>query len=400
MPLADHVEPHLVAQHVLGAHRAAAGGRDGPPAVRSARAVERPTREHLPDAAVGASRRVAVRVVVVVADPEHVAELVGVHAHAGALRLRGRALAGVGPQRRTGRPRGPLDVAGRGPVGQRLVGRAERVGHVLLLLELHLPELLPGRGLVLAGAEDVDEVEVVAHVLALGGLPCREGVLAQVLVAAVAAGAGGALLELHRVLVGLARHLVRAELGELHAVAAAGVLHPVLVDRVAAVELVGRVEEVPVEPGYVLARDRARLGAGVAEHRGVGRVRDRERLVGVVDDHEGPAEGPLRALLGGVGPVGPGDPGVVRPRHVVGVLPVLRVDRRREARLADALRGPDAPQVRVVRRALPRLGLRPVVVAPVVGRLPVATTGWLGADRPRRAEGGRHRHGDRREGKT
>ena len=234
--LVHHLQVDLVPEHVLRAHRGASGRRDHPAAVRAAGPVERAPAEHLPDPAVGPSGRDAERVVVVVGDAEDVAQLVRVDRHTRALGLRGGAAAGVRPDRRAGCPGGPLHVPGPRPVRQRRVGRAELVGDVLLGRELHRPELLPGGRLVLAGAQVEHEVEARGDLGADVGHPGRPGVGAQVLVAAVAGRAAGAGLELHRVLVVLARHLVRAERGQVDAVPAAGVLHPVLVDGVAAVE--------------------------------------------------------------------------------------------------------------------------------------------------------------------
>ncbi len=157
--LVDHLQLDLVAQHVLRAHRGATGRRDHPPAVRSAGSVETAAAEHLPDPGVRAPGRYAVRVVVVVADAQDVAQLVREDGHARALGLRGRTAAGVRPDRRTGGPGGPVDVPGVRPVRQVRVRRAEVVADVLLGRELHHPELLPGGRLVLAGAQEEDEVE-------------------------------------------------------------------------------------------------------------------------------------------------------------------------------------------------------------------------------------------------
>src|SRR5690606_21451912 len=282
--LVHHLQLDLVAEHVLGAHGRAGGGRDEPAGVRAAGPVEAAPAEHLPDAGVRAAGRVAVRIVVVVGDAHDVAQLVGVDRHAGALGLdRVDAEAGVGPECGAGLPGGPLDVAGPGPVGQAGVALgAPLAGHVLLSRKFHHSELLPGGRLVLAGAQVEDEVELVGDLLADVGQPGGVAVGAQVAVAPVAGGAGGAALELHRVLVVLAGHRVRAEAGQLDAVAPARVLHPVLVDGVAAVELVRGVEEVLVEPGDLVAGDVVRLGAGVAEDGGAAGLGDHERLVGVV----------------------------------------------------------------------------------------------------------------------
>src|SRR6185369_10640722 len=103
---------------------------------------------------------------------------------------------------------------------------------------LHLAELLPRRRLVLARAEVEDEVVLRGDVLADVGDPRRAAVGADVALAGVAARAAGAALEaaVDAVLMVLGRHLVDAERAEFDTEPAAGVLHPVLVDGVPAVE--------------------------------------------------------------------------------------------------------------------------------------------------------------------
>ncbi len=282
-----------------------------------------------------------------------------VHALAGALGLGGRAAARVGPDAGARGPRGPVDVTGARPVRQGRVGRAEVVGHGLLGRELHHPELLPRPGLVLARGQEVDEVVALGHFRAHVGEPGGVAVGADVAVARVARGAGGAALELHGVLVVLARHRVRAEPLEVDAVAPAGVLHPVLVHGVAAVDGVRLVQEVLVELGDLVAGHATGFRAGVAEHGGPLGLRHDERLVGVVEQDQRALEGAHRALDGGVGPVGAGDlPVVALPRHVVGVDPVLRVDGAGEPGLGRHAGG--------VGGLLPGLPARPVVELPVV----------------------------------
>ncbi len=335
--LVDDAELELVAQHVLGAHRGAVLGRYLPAGVRSAGAVEGAAREHAPDAGVGPAQRRAVGVVVVVRDAQDVAELVGVHSHAGALGLGGGARLGVGPDAGGGLPGGPRHVPGAGRVAAALDGGGRTPGgrDVLGLGELHLPELLPGGRLVLARGQVEDEVVLlglrVAHVGDPGGL----AVGADVLAAAVADGAGARVhAGLDAVLVRLERHPVDAERRQLDAEPAAGVLHPVLVDGVAAVELARLVQEVPVERGDFRAGDVVGAGLRVAEDGRAGGPGDAELLVGVVQQYERALEHPLGGLEGGVGPVRAGDRAVFGPRHVVGIAPVLRVDGLDE-------RGPD-----------------------------------------------------------
>jgi hypothetical protein len=190
----------------------------------------------------------------------------------------------------------------------------------------------------------------------IGSDPGGAAVLADVAVAGVAGRAGAALV-LHAVLVVLERHRVGAERGQLDPVAAAGVLHPVLVQRVPAVELVGRVEEVPVELRDLLARDGAGLGARVGEHRRALRLRHDERLVGVVEQHQRAPEAAHGPADVGIGPVRARRLAVVEPRHVVRVHPVLRVDRLRRLAAAE-------PQRAGRSVLLPGLLLRPVVVPP------------------------------------
>ncbi|CAM5654657.1 hypothetical protein SRIMM317S_01635 [Streptomyces rimosus subsp. rimosus] len=297
--------------------------------VWGARPVEGAAREHAPDAGVGAAQRGAVRVVVVVRDAQDVAELVRVHGHAGALGLGGGAGLGVGPDAGGGLPGGPRHVAGAGRVAAALDGggRPERRRHVLRRGELHLPELLPGGGLVLARRQVEDEVVLLGLRAAHVGDPGRLAVRADVLAAAVADGAGaGVHRRLDAVLVRLVRHPVDAERGQLDAEPAAGVLHPVLVDGVAVVERARLVEEVPVERGDLGARDVVGAGLRVAEDGRSGGPGDAEVLVRVVEQDERALEHALGGLDGRIGPVGARDRAVLGPGHVVGIAPVLRVD--------------------------------------------------------------------------
>src|SRR4029079_6026001 len=122
------------------------------------------------------------------------------------------AAAGVGPDVRRRLPGGPLHVAGVVPVRQRRVRRPELVVDLLLGADLHLAELLPGRRLVLAGAEQEHELVLVRHVVADVGAPRGERSGADVARAGVTCRAAGAALHagLDAVLVALGRHLVRA----------------------------------------------------------------------------------------------------------------------------------------------------------------------------------------------
>ena len=332
--------------------------------VRPARPVERAAREHLPGPGVVPPGRDAERVVVVVADAEDVAELVRVGALPGALRLGGAAAARVRPDASAPAAH---DVHSTYRVSTQF-GRLSSGGPNSSVTSSLVGNFIePNSCQVDDSSWPADRKNTKSNASATSSpTSATHAARASVRMSRsqrVAGRAAGVALELHRVLVRLARHLVRAERGEVHAVAAPGVLHPVLVDGVPVVERAGLVQEVLVVAGHVRARDVVCLRARVAEHRGVLRLGHHERLVRVVGEHERAAELAHRALLGGVDPVRVRRLAVVRPRHVVGVLPVLRVDRGGEARLRDALR---VGGLGAGRRGLPRLFLGPLVVLPGV----------------------------------
>ncbi len=205
---------------------------------------------------------------------------------------------GVGPDVRRRLPGGPLDVTGRVPVRQHVVRRPEVVGDVLLRGELHLAELLPGRRLVLSCREEEHEVVRGRLILTDRGDPGGARVGAQVTTATVTGRAAHSALHgvLDPVLVTLGRHLVDAERAQLDPEPPVGVLHPVLMDGVSAVEAAGLVEEVPVERRNFRAAKIMYAGR-VAVDRGVRRLRDHEWLVRIVDQHERAVEVPLRARV-------------------------------------------------------------------------------------------------------
>ena len=257
------------------AHRAAAGRRDQPAAVRAAGAVERPAATACPRAGVVAAQRHAVRVVVVVADAQDVAELVGVRCPGRSSppgwtsrRRRSarwwRPACQRGPRRRSG---SSPSSAGRGPAGPTRRGRPPWSGTS--------SGRTPARWTTRPGRRrGRRRSRTVGDRVADRRRPRRRAPSVRMfLVARVPgrAGAGPPWKRLDAVLVGLAGHLVRAEAAEVDAVAAAGVLHPVLVEGVPAVQVARLVEEVRVElPAPGRGARSLRVGLRVAED---GRVR-------------------------------------------------------------------------------------------------------------------------------
>ncbi len=250
----------------------------------------------------------------------------GVGGHARALGL-GRAVArGARPHVRARDPRGPGDVARLGPVRQRRVRRPELLGDRVLVEELAVAELLPGRALVLAGGDPEDVVVGVGHLLADLRDPLRAQVVAEVLVARRRLRRR-ARRSRRPVLVVQPVEPVRAVRDQLDAVLAEGVLHPVPVHALLVVERLRLVEEVGVEARDLRPRDVRRGGLRVAEDRRARCLRDVEVAVGEVAEHE--RDLPLldRRLDRGVLVVRVRDRLVVGPAHVVLVLDHLRVQR-------------------------------------------------------------------------
>src|SRR3954463_558749 len=90
-----------------------------------------------------------------------------------ALALSDPPAAGVAPRPHARHPAGPRHVARGDPPLLRRIGVAPLARDVVPRLEFHFAELLPGRGLVIAGEEAHDEIELVGDRVALIRLPQR-----------------------------------------------------------------------------------------------------------------------------------------------------------------------------------------------------------------------------------
>ena len=277
-----------------------------------------------------------------------------------ALGLRRRAAAGVRPVVGGRPPRRPVDVAGVRPVRHRLpelvqrrapVGiarRPESVRNVVARLEHHLAELLPRRRLVVAGGDVEAVVEAAeARRAADGGPPERASIVAQVLVAAVPLRAvrrrwGVEPSVGDAVLVELAGQRVGPEHLDVDADLAVAVLHPVPVQRLAAVVLVRHGVIVVVPLRDVLTRNRLPTRLRIAERMRAGRLCDQHGLVLELEQDHG---GPVLA------------DGAVRARRVVpGVRPGLRIGVPRQLALVDPVLCVDRLEQRVVRGVRRDLG--------------------------------------------
>ena len=248
------------------------------------------------------------------------AELMGDGARVLALAHRGQA-----PLLRAGQPARPLDVARRDPARLVRVGIAPLRRDVVLGVELHLAELLPDAGLVVARVEAQDGVEALADVLADRGRPDGVAIPLHAAFGLDAVGRVAVLAVFVEAVVpdGLG-HVVGAEdldLGD--AETAPRLLHPVAVDGLAVVVRVRLHPEVGVELRDLVARDGVDLR--VAEGVRALRQGDDERLAREIDADDGQLEAALR-LDRRVGPVDAGDGAVVGPGHRVLVLDALGVD--------------------------------------------------------------------------
>ena len=233
------------------------------------------------------------------------------------------------PLLRAGSPTGPGLIAGDHPARTGGIGAAPFGGDVLFGLKLHFAEFLPDAGFVVAGVNADDDVVLGFDPGAGIGGPEGVGIGLDSAVGGGAGGRGAVLVVLvEAVLVEVLGHAIGAEGVELgDADLAARLLHPIAIDGVSVVDGGGRVIEIGVKLGDLLARDGVNLR--VAEEVGVFREGDDEGLVGEVDGDQRD----LELLAGGdefgVGPIDAGDGVIVGPGHGVLVLDFLGIDGRR-----------------------------------------------------------------------
>ena len=235
-----------------------------------------------------------------------------------------------------GQPTRPLHVPGWNPPWHIGVGIAPFRGDVLWGVELHLPELLPNSGLIVARVNPQDGVVFPPQVPdVLTDVGCPNGVTIRLhATAGLASVRRGLILTIlvEAVLPSGLRHPVGAEnlyLGD--AEFPAGLFHPVAVDGLPVVHLAGGHEEVGVELRHLFPGNRIDLG--IAEGIRSAGQGDDEGLIRKVDGHKGDFE-PSLGDQSRIGPIDAGNGAIIVPCHEVLILDDLRID---------GLKGPRSP---------------------------------------------------------